>query len=207
MSAGFFVLFIVAFFYVNPIAKLGKIDNKAEFMVTVTWPYEIDTDIDTWLEEPSGALIWYNDKTPKNSASHLDRDDLGNENDVIVVDNKRIEIKRNQEIVTIRGIVPGNYTLNIHYYNSRYAGSGPDPVVPVTVKVEKLNPSVKTIYDTPEPIRLTTEGEERTILHFTVDEAGDVIETSTDPFISLIKKEKETRVRPAIPEGQGEGGP
>ena len=50
---------------------------------------------------------------------HLDRDDLGDKNDKIYLpDGSMIKVPQNQELLTIRGIVPGEYVLNIHMYSS-----------------------------------------------------------------------------------------
>ena len=46
---------------------------------------------------------------------HLDRDDRGNVNDTIDFDGKTIDNPLNQEIVTIRVVVPGEYIVNVHY--------------------------------------------------------------------------------------------
>ena len=35
---GFVVMFVLAFLLINPIAKSGAIDPKAEFLITLTWP-------------------------------------------------------------------------------------------------------------------------------------------------------------------------
>lgn len=189
MAAGFFVLFMVAFFYVNPVAKLGKINKSAEFIITVTWPDHMDVDIDTWVKDPNDILIWYEATSPNNSFVHLERDDLGISNDMVdSVAGTVIKIERNEEIVTIRGIHPGRYVLNLHYFHSH--GSDQVPV-PVTVKMQKLNPKVKQVFYTNDPIVLLKKGHEVTVIHFEVDLDGEVINISTGPFISLVKHQLE----------------
>lgn len=188
MAAGFFILFVVALWYVNPIAKLGKIDNKAEFIITVTWPDDLDVDIDTWVMDPNGILIWFSSKSPNNSPVHLNRDDLGHSNDTIVIDNEFVVIKQNIEITAIRAILPGEYILNVHFY-SNYQKID---YVEVIVKVEKLNPTVKRIFYTITPIILTTKGQEVTVVRFVVDVDGSVTNVSTGPPVSLIKIRNET---------------
>ena len=73
----------------------------------------------------------------------------------------------NQEIVSIRGILPGEYVVNLHLY--RAADGKP---VPATVKVEKLNPAVELIFF--GPVTLTEPGEERTAARFSVGTDGRV---------------------------------
>ena len=40
--------FILAVLFMNPVAKKGIIDPKAEYLITVTWPDNNPDDIDTW---------------------------------------------------------------------------------------------------------------------------------------------------------------
>ncbi len=80
----------------------------------------------------------------------------------------------NQETVSIRGIVPGEYVVNLHLY--RAAGAGP---VPATVKVEKLNPSVQLVFY--GPVALTEQGDERTAVRFLVGGDGRVIDVNQLP--------------------------
>ena len=50
---GFTFLFLVAIMFMNPEAKTGIIDPKAEYIITVTWednnPDDIDTETNWWL--------------------------------------------------------------------------------------------------------------------------------------------------------------
>jgi hypothetical protein len=98
---------------------------------------------------------------------HLDRDDLGQHNDLIEVAGRRIVNPLNQEVVSIRGIVPGEFVVNIHLYRE-HGGSA----VPATVKVEKLNPKVELVfYGT---VMLMAQGDERTAVRFAVGTDGRV---------------------------------
>ena len=61
--------------------------------------------------------------------------------------------------------------VNVLHYQSNYS----EPL-PVSVKVEKLNPVVKLIhYDT---LQLTGVGDEQTALRFNIDGSGEVIGTN-----------------------------
>ncbi|MFO1328437.1 MAG: hypothetical protein U1F56_13840 [Rubrivivax sp.] len=33
--------------------------SKAEFVVNVTWPDLDPNDIDTWVQDPGGNLVWF----------------------------------------------------------------------------------------------------------------------------------------------------
>jgi hypothetical protein len=72
-----------------------------------------------------------------------------------------------EETVSIRGIVAGEYTVNIQYYLAIQHNP-----VPVSVKVEKINPAVEVIhYDT---ITLDHAGQEKTAVRFRVAQDGSV---------------------------------
>src|SRR4029450_2278553 len=71
----------------------------------------------------------------------------------------------------IRGIVPGEYTVDVSHY---LATSGAP--VPVSVKVEKVNPAVEVVhYDT---ITLDHTGHERTAVRFRIADNGNVVDVS-----------------------------
>ena len=86
---GFTYLFLIAIMFMNPVAKKGIVDPKAEYIITITWPDNNPDDIDTWIEDPNGNLIWF--RNPEAGLVHLDRDDRGTANDTININGKEIE--------------------------------------------------------------------------------------------------------------------
>ncbi|MGQ0698045.1 MAG: hypothetical protein ACT4PZ_07355 [Panacagrimonas sp.] len=162
---GFTLLFMIAITSLNPPAKLGDIPAKAELIVTTTWADGSKEDVDTWVEAPDGEIVWY--RNPDGGLMHLDRDDRGSENDSLLVDGRAITNPLNQEIVTVRGLLPGDYVVNVH----RYRAAGPE-VLPVEVNVVKVNPRLEVVfYGT---LDLTGEGAERTAVRFSVARDGKV---------------------------------
>ena len=158
-------LFFLALLVMNPEAKQGKIDTKAEFIVTMTWPDNHPDDIDLYVEDPLGNIVWYH--TREAGFMVLDRDDRGGINNSIMVNGKRIMSPIREESVSIRGIVAGEYTVNVQYYLATQ-----NAPVPVSVKVEKINPMVEVIhYDT---ITLDHAGQEKTAVRFRMAEDGSV---------------------------------
>jgi hypothetical protein len=158
-------LFFLALLVMNPEAKQGKIDTKAEFIVTMTWPDNHPDDIDLYVGDPLGNIVWYH--TREAGFMVLDRDDRGGVNNSIMVNGKRIMSPIREETVSIRGIVAGEYTVNIQYYLAIQHSP-----VPVSVKVEKINPAVEVIhYDT---IMLDHAGQEKTAVRFRVAQDGSV---------------------------------
>jgi hypothetical protein len=162
-------LFFIALLVINPEAKQGKIDSKAEFIITMAWPDSHPDDIDLYAEDPFGNIVWYHVREA--GFMVLDRDDRGGLNNSIVVDGKRISSPIRQETVSVRGIVAGEYTVNINHYLA--TTSAP---VPVSVKVEKVNPTVEVVhYDT---LVLDHAGQERTAVRFRVADSGKVIDVN-----------------------------
>ncbi len=178
---GFTFMFAIAVIFMNPIAKTGAIDTKAEYLITVTWPDGNPSDVDTWTQDPAGNLSWYAAKEA--GLMHLDRDDTGTTRDVITVNGRTIENPLNQEIVSIRGIVPGEFTVNVKMYaydaGDLASAAGDNPPIPVTVKVEKVNPTVRVMfYDT---VELRGQGDELTAVRFTIQPDGDVTDINQLP--------------------------
>ena len=177
---GFVFMFAIAVIFMNPIAKTGVIESKAEYLITVTWPEGNPSDVDTWTQDPAGNIIWYAAKEA--GLMHLDRDDTGTSRDVLVVNGLTVANPLNQEIVSIRGIIPGEWTVNVQMYaydSTGLVGGGRNPPVPVTVKVEKINPVVRVVfYDT---VELRGQGDEVTAVRFTIRPNGDVADINQLP--------------------------
>ena len=126
-------LFFIALLAIAPQANEGKIDSKAEFIITMDWPDNHPDDLDLFVQDAVGNIVWYRHR--ETGFMVLERDDRGGANDFILVNGKKIASPIREEIVTIRGIVPGEYTVNISHFQ---ATTGQP--VPATVKVQKLNP-------------------------------------------------------------------
>ena len=162
-------LFFIALLAMNPEAKSGKIDTKAEFIITMTWPDSHPDDIDLYAEDPVGNIVWYHVREA--GFMVLDRDDRGSVNNTVTVDGRKITSKIRQETISIRGIVAGEYTVNVHYFLATKGGP-----VPIQVKVEKINPTVEVVsYDN---IVLNRMGEEKTAVRFKVAANGSVTDVN-----------------------------
>lgn len=176
-------LFFIALLAMNPEAKEGKIDSKAEFIITMTWPDDHPDDIDLYAEDPLGNIVWYHVR--EGGFLVLDRDDRGSANNSITVDGRKITSPFRQETITLRGIVPGEYTVNVHYFLATRGGP-----VPTVVKIEKVNPVLEVVsYDT---ISLERMGEEKTAVRFKLAANGNVLDVNHRPK-SLIQLTRNVR--------------
>jgi hypothetical protein len=179
MLIAFVFCFIVALLAMNPKAlKAGDIPSKAEYIVNVSWPDRNPNDIDTWVQDPGGNLVWF--RAREAGLMYLDRDDRGDANDAIVINGQRIQSPFRQEVVTIRGIVPGEFTVNLQYYQSRDGQP-----VEVTVSVIKVNPKAEVVFY--GQTKLARQGDEATAARFTVLVDGKVVNANTLPK-SLVQR-------------------
>ena len=103
----FTLLMFLAIIFMNPIPKTGVINPKAEYIITVSWKDNNPDDVDTYVQSPTGDLVWFRGKEA--GFVHLDRDDRGLLNDTIEVNGEKVQNPLNQEVVTIRAVVPGEY--------------------------------------------------------------------------------------------------
>ncbi len=163
---GFAFMFFIAFMLIAQPEHTGKVDSKAEFIITISWPDNHPDDIDVLVEDPRGQVIWFDNKDTE--VMHLDRDDRGSFHDQLIINGEKISNVINQETVSLRAWIPGEYVVNILHYKANYK----EPV-PVTVKVEKLNPTVTLVYYGVH--KLDHVGQEITAIRFELDASGQPI--------------------------------
>ncbi|MDG1430891.1 MAG: hypothetical protein P8L68_07000 [Paracoccaceae bacterium] len=164
-------MFFISFAMINKPADEGKVDPKAEMLVTVSWPDNNPDDVDTYVMNPAGNIVWYTQREA--GLMHLDRDDRGMFKDVVLFNDKEITNPLNQEIISFRGLEDGEYIVNIVHYIANSTAH-----LPVSVKVEKLNPSVRVIFY--QTLNLAGKGDEQTAVRFTL-KGEEVINVNNVP--------------------------
>ena len=179
---GFAFLFIIAFLLIKPEAKKEDFNRRAEFVVVMEWDNDANGDIDLYVEDPTGKQVSF--RYHNHNYMHLDKDDLGSMNDTVVnADGSISTVKINREVVTIRGIIEGEYIINAHYYSLRsYDKINPKkPVVTVRVELHKANPySIMWVGEK----EFNHRGQEETFLRFRLDKDGRIL----PPFTFEQKK-------------------
>jgi len=165
-------LFFIALLAISPDNKEGKVDSKAEFIITMDWPDNHPDDLDLFVQDPIGNIAWYRHREA--GFLTLDRDDRGGANDFILVNGRKLPSPIREEIVTVRGIVAGEYTVNV----SHFAATTGQPVA-ATVKVQKLNPTAQVVFD--DKVVVDHTGDEKTAVRFKVDAGGKVIDVFQRP--------------------------
>jgi hypothetical protein len=169
---GFVFLFFISFLMIKPMVKKADSKNNAEYVISTVWPDGNKDDVDTWLQDPTGEIVWFNKR--EQNFSHLDRDDMGQVNDTLTLaDGSVVENLRNQELVTLRGYIPGEWVLNVHAYKRREV----DPT-PVTVSIDKINPNFRTVFL--KEVVLSENWQEITVTRFDMTPQGEIL--SFDPL-------------------------
>ena len=158
-------LFFLAVLAMAPKASEGKVDSKAEFIITMDWPDNHPDDIDLMVQDPAENIAWYRHKEA--GFLTLDRDDRGGLHDTIMINGRRVSTPIREEVCTIRGVAPGEYVVNV----SHYVATTHKPV-PVNVRVQKLNPVARVIYE--GQVTVDHRGDEKTAVRFTLDAKGEV---------------------------------
>lgn len=161
---GFTFLFFITMLFINPITKLGNVNMKAEYIITVDWKDSLPDDIDLWVKDPNGEIVSYLKKDA--GWLHLDRDDRGVVNDKIIIDGKEVIYPINREVVTLRGIIPGEYVVNLYLYDHK--SNSP---VEAKIIIEKVNPSLRLVFV--GDVILKNEDTELTITKFRLDSEGN----------------------------------
>lgn len=123
------------------------------------WDKASDSDIDLWVRSPGDKPIGYS--RPSGMNCNLIRDDLGKSAD---------PNSENEEMAICRNASAGEYVVNVMAYRVR------DKRLPIAVTVESM-------YSTPtvtsqlfrKSVQLFYEGEELTVIRFTINKNGNLV--------------------------------
>ena len=88
-------------------------------------------------------------------------------NDTITIAGEEVQNPLNQEVVTLRGVVKGEYIVNLHYYASETGNP-----VDVNVRLVKVNPKLEVVYY--GTVNLEKRGDEKTAVRFKIGGDGNV---------------------------------
>jgi hypothetical protein len=180
-----FILFIFAIMAMaSKIPSEAGVQLKAEYLITAEWDLAHDCDVDLWVRDPLGNVVYFRQK--ESGSMHLDHDSRGSLSDVEKLpDGTIVKPKVYSETVTLRGVVPGEYTVNLYLYGimtgtGESHAAGEHYEVPVHVRIVKLNPSVVTEFDR-EPA-LERVRQELTVTRFSLGADGAWLGTDSTPM-------------------------
>ena len=176
MLCGFVACVILILPHVNP-AKAARqaqgMEPPGNVVVEVRWPDQLDADVDLWVEGPGDVPVGYSNKGGK--LFNLLRDDLGLRADATNL---------NYEVAYSRGVVAGEYTVNLHLYRnpSRHY---PVPVG-VTASVKRSTAeSARQLVAT--DVALAREGQEVTAVRFRLDADGTLVRGSEHSLFKPLR--------------------
>lgn len=171
-------------------APTKSIEQKAEFIITMTWPDDSFDDIDLWLLLPNQKKVGWSNKDVEYVT--LDRDDRGAHGDVYTKDGVSVINKVNKEVIAIRALVPGKYVVNAHVFASydKVAGILAEHKMPYEVQLTllKVNPTVKDVVI--RKITVTNVNEQQTAFSFEVTPDGEAVNVNIDddvPFVPQMR--------------------
>lgn len=133
--------------------------TEGKLAVTMSWPDTSPDDVDLYVRDPAGNIAFFSARDA--GLMHLDHDDMGLSNDRNIWGMGTATVERNEERVILRGLMAGEYIVNVHMYGKR----GHDPT-PVTVKLLRLRGEDANLAE--RGITLTHNGHEVTAFRFTV---------------------------------------
>ena len=191
LLVGFVFLFIVAFLLINPPTKKEEAPKKAEYLIIIEWDKRSSDDIDLWVMDPNRTTVSFTRK--EGGLLNLEKDDLGVANDQwITPSGERVTIPINREVVTMRGIVPGRYSIAAHVYSYRKSSRVVDGERIYTEDDRIITATLVKINPYGEKYRIqksyTKRGQEITLFNFELDEDGNLTAIDDRPNNIILRR-------------------
>lgn len=158
---GFVTIVVILLPHLNPPVKADDISNPGNLMVQASWPADVDTDVDLWVQAPGDDPVGYANRGGK--VFNLLRDDLGSleQND-----------NSNFEVAFSRGTPAGEYIVNVHLYSNRSLVLPLKTTVDINLQRGRGGALTKIASI---PIVFRRIGEERTVLRFKLDNLSRLV--------------------------------
>lgn len=170
----FIIMFAIAFMMINNEESEKQPKYQAAYIVTISWEDGSPHDVDTYVKDPVGNIVSFGRR--EQGLMHLDRDDLGQRNDIIYSPDGEVKlVKTNEERVYIRDTIEGEYIVNVHMYskqpNEEFNGS-----TKVKAVLQKIVPYSQVVE---REVELYDTGDEKTCFRFTIDKDNNVGDVNT----------------------------
>jgi hypothetical protein len=148
--------------------------NHTPFFVKINWPGESKDDVDVYVSDPINEIVYFRQK--QIGLMSLDRDDTGREQNMVTLpDGRVVQSQFNEEQVNIRGIVEGEYVVNVHMY--RKSDDNPTKVEVALFKAGAGD----DIEVHKQVVTLSAERQEETAFRFTLTRDGGVVDVNRMP--------------------------
>jgi hypothetical protein len=180
---GFLAVIVLLLPHIAPdgVKNVSDAPAPGNVVVEITWPEDMDADVDLWVKAPGDIAVGYSNKG--GAIFNLLRDDLGKTMDLSSI---------NHESAYTRGMRAGEYIINAHAYRI-------DPKHPPPFTVEAVI-STKTVVDgitRINPVLFTQakiryQNQELTLARFELTDDGRLVKGSVH---SLFQGLRDARVK------------
>lgn len=127
------------------------------YAVILTWPATSADDLDLYVEDPAGRIVYFAAKDA--GVMHLEHDDLGSGASAYGKGQPHFER------VVIRGLETGEFVANVHVYTKRVVGR-----TPATVELWRLEGRDARLVS--RRLLMGAKGDEQTAFRFTLTADG-----------------------------------
>lgn len=185
--AGFVAIVILLLPHVNPPKQEEQLDipPPGNLMVEMFWTDDYDIDVDLWVKAPQDKVVGYSTKSGK--IFDLLRDDLGFYNDAT---------ERNYEIALTRGVISGEYIINVFLYNIKHSVEQlPLEIMVVVSMKKKRKAKLKQLLKA--KVKLYMNKDEVTVFSFKLDHNLDLITDSVSRIYRPLAKKSASTVVPS----------
>jgi hypothetical protein len=170
------LLFVILALTQRPVTP-PSIKTFGAYAVTATWADGANDDVDLYVRDPQGNICYF--ANTNTGLMNLEHDDLGtlvSGTAPFAGDTKgrTVVVRENGERTVIRGVVAGEYTVNVQMYFK--ADNGPRPV---TISFWSLRGADRLLVQA--HVTLHAEGDEATAFRVTVDASGNVVRVTHTP--------------------------
>lgn len=146
-------------------AQDGNIVTEGKYAVVMSWADGSSDDVDLYVRDPAGNVAFFQGRDA--GLMHLEHDDTGANSDTIMSQGATFAVEKNEERTILRGIIPGEYVVNVHMYRK----GDPKPV-PVSIRLLRLQGPDADVTQANRVLRF--DGDEQTAFRFTLAADGSV---------------------------------
>lgn len=169
---GFIACVVLLLPFVNPPAEASDkdADPPGNVLIEARWADGLAADVDLWVQGPDGNPVGYSRKS--GPLFNLLRDDLGSAGDVGPL---------NYETSYSRGVLAGEYVVNVHAYRGKY------PVEVFVVASVKTSPHQSAQPLVKATVTLDREGQELTAFRFRLTADGRLVPGSVSKVFRGVR--------------------
>jgi hypothetical protein len=175
---GFLAVIVLLLPHIAPdgVKNIADAPVPGNVVVEITWPEDMDADVDLWVKAPGDIAVGYSNKG--GAIFNLLRDDLGKTMDLSSI---------NHESAYTRGMRAGEYVINAHAY--RIDSKKPPPfsveavisTKTVVDGVTRINPILFT------QAKIRYQNQELTLARFELTEEGLLVKDSVHSLFQGLR--------------------